>query len=162
MNDAHLHLVLNHLPIIIPVISLAVLVCGFAFRSEIVKRTAYFLFILGALCTIPAFLSGEGAEEAIESIQGVDEQLIKVHEEIADVFAILSYVLGGIALASLFASWKGKSYATGLSILTGVFCLVVLFYAKNTGTSGGEIRHSEIRSNSTGSNPTNKETPDDD
>lgn len=157
--NAHLHLLLNHFPIIIPILSLAVLLAGFAFRSKIIKRTTYSLFILGALCTIPAFLSGEGTEEAIENIQGIDEPLIEVHEETADVFAILSYVLGGIALASLLASWKRKSYASGLSILTGVFCLVVLFYVKNTGTSGGDIRHSEIRSNSTESNPTNKETP---
>jgi hypothetical protein len=31
----------------------------------------------------------------------------------------------------------------------GVFVLIAMFFAKNAGTTGGEIRHSEIRSGAT-------------
>jgi uncharacterized membrane protein len=147
MNDAHLHLVLNHLPIIIPVIGLLILLGGIVFKSEIVKRTAYLIFMLGAIVTIPAFATGEGAEEVIEELAGVDENLIKTHEEIAETFAILCYALGGISLVGLWANFYKKSFSTSISYLTILVCAVTFYYAKQTGTTGGEIRHSEIREN---------------
>ena len=48
MNPAHYHLILNHLPIIVPVIGLLVMIGGHIFQIETVKRTAYFIFIFGA------------------------------------------------------------------------------------------------------------------
>lgn len=61
MNQAHYHLALNHLPIIIPMIGLLVVIGGFLTRSETVRRTAFLIFILGALATIPAIGTGDGA-----------------------------------------------------------------------------------------------------
>ncbi len=148
MNEAHWHLVLNHLPIIVPMIGLLVMLGGHIFQGEAVKRTAYFIFIFGALATIPAFATGEGAEETIENIPGISEQLIKTHEEMADTFAILSYLLGAISLLGLWANLQKKSFANLLSFATMIFCVVVLFFAKQTGTTGGEIRHTEIRTDS--------------
>ena len=160
MNPAHYHLILNHLPIIVPVIGLLVMVGGHIFQIEAVKRTAYFIFIFGALCTIPAFATGEGAEETIENIQGISEQLIETHEETAETFAILSYLLGAISLLGLWANWQKKSFATLLSFSAMIFCGVVLFFAKQTGTTGGEIRHTEIRSD--GSINQSSSEPEDD
>lgn len=145
MNQAHYHLILNHLPIISPIIGFLVLIGGHVFRADLIKRVAYAIFILGALCTIPAFATGEGAEEVIENLSGVSEQIIKTHEESADTFASLSYVLGLLSLIGLWAYWKQKSLANHLSIAILLFCVIVLLSAKKTGTTGGEIRHTEIR-----------------
>ncbi|MEZ4884551.1 MAG: hypothetical protein R3E32_07495 [Chitinophagales bacterium] len=145
MNGAHWHLVLNHLPIIIPMVGLLVMIGGLLIKSEILKRAAYSIFILGAITAIAAFSTGEGAEEVIEGIQGIDERYIKVHEEIAEVFSIILYVLGAISLIGLWANWKGKSFSNSIVFVTIALSLVGLFYAKQTGTTGGEIRHTEIR-----------------
>ncbi|WP_367391455.1 hypothetical protein [Lewinella sp. LCG006] len=145
MNGAHWHLVLNHLPIIIPMVGLLIMLVGFFLESDILKRAAFGIFILGALSAIVAFSTGEGAEEVIEGIAGIDEQLIKIHEEAAEIFAILLYVLGGISLIGLWANWKKQPFSKIIAVVTIVFSLVVLFYAKQTGTTGGEIRHTEIR-----------------
>lgn len=145
MNGAHWHLVLNHLPIIIPMVGLLMMIGGILLKSEILKRAAYGIFILGALTAIAAFYTGEGAEEVIEEIQGIDERFIKIHEEKAEIFAILLYVLGGISLLGLWANWQKKSFSNVISYMAIVFSFVVLFYAKQTGTTGGEIRHTEIR-----------------
>ena len=40
----------------------------------------------------------------------------------------------------------GKDLALEVPIGTLVFAIVVLFFARQTGTTGGEIRHTEIRS----------------
>jgi uncharacterized membrane protein len=145
MNQAHFHLVLNHIPIIMPGVGLLVMLGGYMLKSETVKRTAYSIFILGAIITIPAFLTGEGAEEIIEKVQGIDKQFIKQHERVADTFSILCYVLGGISLVGLWANWEQKQISKIIGLSTVVFSIAVLVFAKQTGTTGGEIRHSEIR-----------------
>ena len=145
MNTAHWHLVVNHLPIIFPVVGLIVMITGLVSKSEAVKRTAFMIFTLGAFAAIAAFYTGEGAEEVVEKISGINEKFIESHEETAETFAILSYVLGGISLLGLWASFKQKSFSNIIVIVTLLFALVVLFFAKQTGTTGGEIRHTEIR-----------------
>lgn len=146
MNGAHWHLVVNHLPIIFPIVGLIVLIISLISKSEAVKRTAFLIFILGALAAIAAMSTGEGAEEIAENISGITRNDIHQHEEAAETFALLSYVLGGISLIAIWASFKQKSFSTIVTIATLVFVVVLLFFAKQTGTTGGEIRHTEIRS----------------
>lgn len=145
MNEAHFHLMVNHLPIILPIAGVIVLVGGMFVRSEIVKRMAYLLFTIGAFACMAAMASGEGAEEIAENLPGVTENFIHEHEEKAEVFALVSYILAALSLVGLWASWKGKGFAKLLSYGILTLSLVVLFLGKQTGTSGGEVRHSEIR-----------------
>lgn len=154
MNNAHWHLALNHLPIIIPIVGLCVMIGGFILKSEILKRAAYFIFIVAALTAIIAYLTGDGAEEIVEKINGKDKQFIKTHEEAAEIFALLIYILGGISLLGLWASWKEKSVSKIISFGTIGFTLIVLFSAKQTANTGGEIRHVEIRTTAIDSNTT--------
>jgi len=145
MSGAHWHLVVNHLPIIFPIVGVVVMITGIISKSEAVKRTAFMIFVFGALATIAAMNTGEGAEEVVEKINGVTENYIESHEETAETFAILSYILGGISLLGLWASFKQKTFSLLISIGALIFAFVVLFFAKQTGTTGGEIRHTEIR-----------------
>ena len=69
MNGAHYHLVLNHLPIIIPIVGLLILIGGFAIKCEI-AGTAYCIFILGAITAFAAVATGESAEHVVKQIQG--------------------------------------------------------------------------------------------
>jgi uncharacterized membrane protein len=146
MNDAHLHMIFNHLPIIFPIVGIIILIGGFLTRSEIVKRTAFLVFILGAIFTIPAFNTGEGAEEIVEEIgTKIDHHFIHEHEELAETFALLSYALGFISIVALWSNYTKKSFSNLIAILVLAGSFVVVFFAQKTGTSGGEIRHTEIR-----------------
>ena len=147
MNQAHFHLMVNHLPIIFPIVGAIVLIGGFILRSEIIKRVAYSIFILGAIATLPAFLSGEGAEEVVEKLPGVSESFIEPHEDIAKIFALLSYSLGAFSILALWSNWQQKSFKGIVSIVVLILSIVVLYFGKVTGTTGGEIRHTEIRAN---------------
>jgi uncharacterized membrane protein len=145
MNGAHWHLVTNHLPIIIPVVGLLIMISGILLKSEILKGAAYCVFILSALTAIVASSTGEEAEEVVERINGIDERFIKVHEETAEVFSVILYSLGGISLIGLWANWKRKSFSNLFLVIALSLAMVGFFFAKQTGTSGGEIRHTEIR-----------------
>ena len=147
MNQAHFHLMVNHLPIIFPIVGTIVLIGGFMLRSEIIKRVAYTIFIFGAIATFPAFLSGEGAEEVVENLAGVSESFIEPHEDIAKIFALLSYTLGAFSILALWSNWQQKSFKGIVSMVVLILSIVVLYFGKVTGTTGGEIRHTEIRAN---------------
>ena len=78
----------------------------------------------------------------------VGKQIIHEHEEIAEKFAIIMYATGFFGLLSLFASYKKYRFATLFSYITLALALIAGVLTKSVGTSGGEIRHTEIRSNS--------------
>ena len=147
MNDAHFHLVFNHFPIIVPIVGMLILIVGFFVDSDVVKRTAFGVFIFGAIMTFPAMFTGEGAEEVAEKLPGVTHDIIHEHEEKAEVFAILSYILGLLSIGALWANLKQKSFANILSIAVLLLGLVGFYLGRQVGTSGGEIRHTEIRAN---------------
>lgn len=156
MNDAHLHLLVNHFPIITPILGVLLLLLGFVFKAELIKRSAYFIFIVGAIMTVPAFSSGEGAEEVIEHMGG-SHDLIHEHEEVAETFAMLSYVLGALALMALIASWRKMKFSMFAGVAVLLMAGAVIYMGKLTGTSGGEITHTEIRQ---GGNATTNDAAD--
>ncbi|HSQ45288.1 MAG TPA: hypothetical protein VLM44_00050, partial [Lutibacter sp.] len=98
MNEAHFHLVVNHLPIVGILIGILVLLSGFLLKKSEVKITALGIFVFSALASIAAFYSGEGAEEIVERIPGISKTLINQHEESAELFFTVILILGGVSL----------------------------------------------------------------
>ncbi|HSQ47560.1 MAG TPA: hypothetical protein VLM44_11665 [Lutibacter sp.] len=145
MNEAHFHLVVNHLPIVGILIGILVLLTGFLFKKTEVKVTALGIFVFSALASIAAFYSGEGAEEIVERIPGISETLINQHEESAELFFTVILILGGVSLVNMFLEIKKIKFASYGFILVILISLAAGVLAKNVGTSGGEIRHTEIR-----------------
>jgi hypothetical protein len=89
--------------------------------------------------------TGEGAEESVENFPNIGKQIIHEHEEMAEKLALMLYVLGAVSLLGLYTNFKNHSRAKLVSVLVLVIALVAVYFAKATGTSGGEIRHTEIR-----------------
>jgi uncharacterized membrane protein len=146
MNQAHLHLLLNHLPILGILFGLLVLAGGFLLKNTTVKRTALVFFVLSGLFAIPAYLTGESAEELVESLPGVTENLIEAHEDLANIFLWMVGALGLFSLATFYADYKSKRIAPTLYVIAFVAAIGTMIFAQKVGTSGGEIRHTEIRS----------------
>lgn len=147
MDAIHLHLLLNHIPIVGIIIGVLILTAGFFLKNVSVKRTALAVLIFSAISAVPAFFSGESAEHLAEDIPGISHQLIEEHEEAAAVFIWLIVISGILAAAAFVLSFsKGK-------LLPILYALIFLFTAASivtavlTGTSGGEIRHTELHNN---------------
>lgn len=147
MNDAHLHMVVNHFPIIGIILGFGILVTGIYLKNNSVKNTAYCLFIVGAFFAAVSMETGEGAEEIAENLPSVTDQIIEKHEELAEKLAIVLYALGVISIIGLFLNYKNHSKAIFVSYLAVLVAIAGIFLGKQTGTSGGEIRHTEIREN---------------
>ena len=149
MTDAHLHLLVNHLPIVGVFFGSIILITGMLLKQPIVRMTAYALLILCSILTLPAFFTGEGAEEMIEHLPGVSENLIHEHEEAAEIALWLSEILGILAIVALYFEQTRHKLAGIFSILTLVLNLGTFASMSYTGNTGGEIRHPEIRNSYT-------------
>ncbi len=153
MNDAHLHMVVNHFPIIGTIFGLGILITGIVMKKNVIKNVAYVLFCISAIFGFASMYTGEGAEEIAENLPSVTDQIIHEHEEMAEKLALVLYVLAGISLVGLFLNFKNHAKASLVSYLAFVIALVAVFLGKQTGTTGGDVRHTEIRANvSTGTN----------
>jgi uncharacterized membrane protein len=148
MNDAHLHLLVNHFPILGTLFGLGILIAGMLLKNNSVKNTSYILFVVAAIFAAFSMGTGEGAEELVEYLPNIGKQIIHEHEEMAEKFAILMYVTGFLGLLSLYTSIKNHKLAKTFSLITLVLALLAAILAKSVGTTGGEIRHTEIRVNS--------------
>lgn len=149
MNPAHLHIILNHIPVIGIPFGTALLIWGFLRKSDEVKRAGLLVFVAIALVTIPTFLSGKAAEDMVEHLPGVSENLIEKHEDAATIALIATSVLGGLALLRLLIPARFAAVGGPMSFLVFVFSLGVAGWLAKTGHLGGQIRHSEIRGSST-------------
>jgi uncharacterized membrane protein len=145
MNQVHFHLLVNHLPIAGTIFGFLVLLAGYLFRAAAIKRTAMGLFLAAALLAIPAFLTGEGAEEVVEALPGISHDQIEQHEEYGETFLFLLGILAIAAVAALIADVRGHRIYQALYLLTFACSLACIVVAAQVGVSGGEIRHSEIR-----------------
>ena len=147
MNDAHLHMVVNHFPIIGTIFGFGILIVGLFLKNKTLQNTSYVLFIVAAIFGALSMSTGEGAEELVEDMPDIGKQIIHQHEELAEKLALLLYVLGTLSLAGLYLNFKNNAKAKLLSFLILGIAAAGLFLAQKVGTSGGEIRHTEIRAN---------------
>ncbi|WP_264521446.1 hypothetical protein [Flavobacterium sp. N1994] len=162
MTDAHYHLVVNHFPIIGTILGLGILIAGLLLKNNTVKNVSYVLFIIAAIFAAFSMGTGEGAEEMVEDMPTVGKQIIHEHEEMAEKLALVLYVLGVVSLLGLYTNIKNHSKAKLVSYLVLVIAFVGVFLAQQVGTSGGEIRHTEIRKDYKASTPEAQENKDED
>jgi len=157
MNQAHLHLMVNHLPIMGTFVGTVVLLSGYVLKNPIVKRTALGIFIFSCFGILGAHFTGEGAEEIVEELTGISRKLIHHHEDQAAIFgwSLLSVVL--LSLITFYLDLKNKSLAKILYVLVIASAFVAVWFAKQTATSGGEVRHTEIRDAAAGQIPNSGE-----
>ena len=147
MNDAHWHLVVNHFPIIGTLFGLGILITGLALKNNSVKNTAYLLFIVSAAFAYASMYTGEGAEEMVVDMPNIGKHIIHEHEEIAEKLAIVLYALAVVSLFGIYTNIKSKPKAKIVSYIALMISIIAVYFALQTGTTGGEIRHTEIREN---------------
>lgn len=146
MNKAHLHMVFNHFPIIGLFFGIGILVYGILKKQTILVNTAYIIFIICMIMGKATMMTGEGAEEIVEKL-GISHKIIHEHEEDAETFMKLLYSLGLFSIIGLFFNKRKHSKAILISYVVLFLSIFSVVLSTFVGTSGGEIRHTEIREN---------------
>ena len=142
MDPVHVHLVINHLPIVGSILGAIVLVYGLLARSIAAQNAAYLLFLLAALGGTVAYLTGEPSEEAIEHLPGISRELIEAHEDSAKIAFIATIVLAFTSLAGIGANLRFTRYQRTISYINVLMALISFGLLAYTGFQGGKIRHS--------------------
>ena len=65
MNAPHLHLLLNHIPVLGTAFGLGLLVFALCRKSDELKKAAHGFFLVTALFSVSTYLTGEPAEEVV-------------------------------------------------------------------------------------------------
>jgi uncharacterized membrane protein len=145
MNPAHLHLMINHFPVIGLIIASAILAVALLRRSDEMTRIGAVLLVFVALITIPVYLTGEPAEHIVEDLPGASEDILHAHEDVAVYAMILIEILGAAALAGLVVFRRALTlprwFAPGLFVLS----IVAMSLVGWTSSIGGQIMHPEAR-----------------
>jgi hypothetical protein len=148
MNWAHLHLALNHVPVIGLPIVLLLLGWGIVKRSAELVKASFGLIILLAVVTVIVQVTGEPAEELVEGLPGVVESMIEAHEESALLGTIGVVVVGVIALFGLWRLGTGKIlpqwYASAV-LIAGVFVAGLMVWIANLGGADPALGNSAER-----------------
>ena len=146
MNTTHLHLLLNHVPVLGVVCALALLAYGFWRKSNELKRAACILFVVASLVGVPTYLTGEPAEEAVEGLPGVSEAIVEKHEEIAAIAFGGVVLLGASSLVALVVFRRRQTFPAWASAPVLILAILTTGVLGWTANLGGKIRHTEIRS----------------
>lgn len=146
MNPIHIHLLLNHFPIIGTLIAGAVLALGLYKKNTQTQTIATGIMLVLAIIAIPVMLTGESAEETLEHVKGISEPYIELHEQFATIAFWLMECLGLAALITLVVHFrKGNIRLLMVSVL--ILSGITIFAMSVTGYYGGQIRHTEIKGN---------------
>jgi uncharacterized membrane protein len=148
MNLAHLHLLLNHFPIIGTIVGLGLFLGSLVGKNADLRRASLIVLAVIALVAIPTFFSGVGAQGAIKNDPGVSEALIERHEGAAMLAFFFMEITGALALVELWKHYRISRPERWTWTLSAVllFSIITTGLMTRVGTTGGEVRHPEIRS----------------
>jgi uncharacterized membrane protein len=148
MNPTHIHLLLNHFPIIGTLIGSAILLYSIIKKQDTGKATGAFIIIIMAIIAIPVLLTGEPAEESVEHLSGISKTLIHDHEEASEKAFWLMEITGIFSLFALILYKIKSSFTAKAFWIAFAFSVITFFMMAWAGNLGGKIRHPEINSTS--------------
>lgn len=144
MNIVHVHLLLNHLPVVGAF--LGVVLLGFALLRRNSEMGKFALGLFAALATIAVvvFFTGEPAEELVEELPGFSDTITERHEELARISTIAMVGFGLLGIGAL-AVLRRRVLPRWVMAAGFVVALGIAGLMGATANLGGQIRHTEIR-----------------
>lgn len=144
MSAAHVHLMLNHVPVLGAVFAAVVLTVGLLRSDESWQGVALWTLVVTGVAAVVVYLTGEPAEELVEGAAGFSHAALERHEEVA-LWA--AYGGGGVGAAALgvltwFRSRPIPRTASTAMLLLAVGLTGVMAWTANT---GGKVSHPELR-----------------
>lgn len=145
VNWAHVHIMINHFPVVGVFGAILLLVYALVKKSEEMKMVSLGIFVLIALITIPVFFTGEAAENVVKKLPGVTETYIGRHEEFAEYSITVMEILGAMSLLGLYFIFRSGTIPKWLFLIVLLLSLLTAAIVGLTANLGGQIRHTEIR-----------------
>ncbi len=147
MNYAHIHIVINHIPIVGQFFSMLLILLSLYFKDqEGVILSAVLIMLISAGGALAAYFSGSPSIKLIAPYPGVGHRYIQIHFKRAKMAMNLSLLSALIGLICGVVILKAGAPIP-------IYCYVAIFIASFitsvsmifTGNAGGKIRHQEVR-----------------
>jgi uncharacterized membrane protein len=141
---AHVHLLLNHFPTIGTILALGLLLLAFIRKNDHVKKVSFEVLFLIALATVPVYVSGQAAAEALKGQTGVSAEAIASHNDAALGSFIMMEITGFVAWLTLWRMRRVGKPTTGLTYTVLILTVLTVAAVARAANMGGDIRHPEI------------------
>ena len=145
MNQAHIHLIVNHVPIVGSLFALILLAAGLLRKNDTLTQAGLVAVLAAGLLCLPAQLTGEGAAKIVQDMPRVSRALIQDHGAAAELGFWVLESAAALALFSLLLLKSASPKARLLALLTLVAAVLSFGLLARAGYLGGQIRHTEIR-----------------
>jgi len=145
MNWTHLHLALNHVPVLgVPLLTL-LLGWGWLFRSRDIQRVALLWLALLSAVAIAIKFTGDNAAEVDPQRFVAVKAYLNQHEQSADQATTAVFVLGLAAATGVFLGRGTRPVPKWiLGIVLGLGVVAAVLFGR-TANLGGQILHPSIR-----------------
>lgn len=141
---AHLHLLLNHFPTIGTILALGLLLLAFIRKNDHLTKVSFEVMFLIALATMPVYVSGQAAAEALNGQAGVSAAAIASHNDAALGSFIMMEITGFFAWLALWRIRRIGRPTNGLTYTVLVMTVLTVAAVARAANMGGDIRHPEI------------------
>ena len=141
----HLHIVLNHFPLIGSIFVLGLLIASAYMKNDDMRRVSLILFVVLGLLAIPTYITGAAAGWAYQGRPDMSTQILDAHRDAA----LLAFIfLGLTGTASWLVLWRerrfGRASSAGLYTVLALG-FVALLTIVETGSLGGTVLRPELR-----------------
>ena len=145
MNFVHIHLLLNHFPVIGNIIGFGLFLISLFRKNDDLRRCSLIIFAVMALIAIPAFASGKGAQLMLQGKPGISDDFMQRHEGAAMLALWFLEATGAFAVAGLWQLHRRARMGRWNLTAVLIFSLLTVGFMVRTGNTGGEISHTEVR-----------------
>jgi len=146
MSLPHLHLMLNHVPMLGVIFGILILLYARLRNNKDNMIVGLWMFVIAALLTIPVYLTGDPSESDIRNLPTFSKAMVEEHEDAAVWAFIMVGALGLAALFGLYLRYKDKKVPKWLPITVFILSLLTAATFVRTAQLGGLISHPELRS----------------
>ncbi|MDH3205156.1 MAG: hypothetical protein OEO79_01010 [Gemmatimonadota bacterium] len=146
MNAAHLHLLVNHLPLFASLFAAGVLAYALYRNLPALVNVGLVLALVAGVGAFAASQTGERAEGVVEELPGVTETAIEAHEGAAEAATWAAIVTGLLALGGLALPDRAQRTQRLVAMATLALTLLTFALVARAANLGGMIRHTEIGS----------------
>lgn len=144
-NLAHLHIAINHVPVVLVPAALVLFVVAVKRRSEPLLRTGIVIAWVGVAFGLAAYLTGDEAADLVMAAEKAQaktlDPIVGEHDDSA------GWALGSAVLVAAAGVWAWRRKGLGREVTVPLLVLTALSTAilARTALLGGRIRHPEAR-----------------
>jgi uncharacterized membrane protein len=143
---AHIHLLVNHFPIIGSIFVLILFLIALIFRQGFLQKLSLWFLAGVALSTALAYASGGGTKRAIQGLPEVSDSMITAHEQAARYGLVIMFIAGIVSVGGILLYSKRPLLPLYLRMTVLLLLLISVAVLTYVGFLGGQIMHPEIRS----------------